>query len=138
MLIELHVYLLLCPMFLSISKFKIVFRKQSWFTINCVWILCNITNDKTFSRQNESSQLNITQCMQFNLPLSLVMPPEGYEHQKASQLHARVVVCNHNEIYLNSFKVCTSLIPRPPLFFVLRFAFSIIHGSERAVKNGEH
>ena len=31
----------------------------------------------------------------------------------------------------------TSLIPRPPPFFVLRFAFSIIHGSGRARKTGK-
>ena len=30
-----------------------------------------------------------------------------------------------------------SLVPRPPPFFVLRFAFSIIHGSGRVAKNGE-
>ena len=31
-----------------------------------------------------------------------------------------------------------SLVPRPtPFFFVLRFAFSIIHGGGRAAKNGE-
>ena len=30
-----------------------------------------------------------------------------------------------------------SLVPRPPTFFVLRFAFSIIHGSGRARKTGE-
>ena len=31
----------------------------------------------------------------------------------------------------------TSLVPRPPPFFVLRFAFSIIHGSGRARKTGK-
>ena len=31
----------------------------------------------------------------------------------------------------------TSLVPRPPLFFVLRFAFSIIHGRGRARKTGK-
>ena len=31
----------------------------------------------------------------------------------------------------------TSLVPRPPPYFALQFAFSIIHGSERAAKNGE-
>ena len=30
-----------------------------------------------------------------------------------------------------------SLVPRPLLFFVLWFVFSIMHGSRRAVKNGE-
>ena len=30
-----------------------------------------------------------------------------------------------------------SLVPRPPPFFVLRFAFSIIHGSGRARKTGK-
>ena len=30
-----------------------------------------------------------------------------------------------------------SLVPRPPLFFVLQFAFSIIHGSGRARKTGK-
>jgi len=30
-----------------------------------------------------------------------------------------------------------SLVPRPPRFFVLRFAFSIIHGSGRARKMGK-
>ena len=30
-----------------------------------------------------------------------------------------------------------SLVPRPPPFFVLRFAFSIIHGSGRARKMGK-
>ena len=34
-------------------------------------------------------------------------------------------------------QVKASLVPRPPLFFVLQFAFSIIHGSGRTVKNGE-
>ena len=29
------------------------------------------------------------------------------------------------------------LVPRPPLFFVIQFAFSIIHGSGRAAKNEE-
>ena len=33
--------------------------------------------------------------------------------------------------------VLTSLVPRPPLFFVLWFAFSIIHGRRRVAKNGE-
>jgi len=31
----------------------------------------------------------------------------------------------------------TSLVPRPSPFFVLRFSFSIIHGSERARKTGK-
>ena len=30
-----------------------------------------------------------------------------------------------------------SLVPRPPPFFALRFAFSIIHGSGRAGKTGK-
>ena len=30
-----------------------------------------------------------------------------------------------------------SLVPRPPLFFVLQFAFSIIHGSGKARKTGK-
>ena len=30
-----------------------------------------------------------------------------------------------------------SLVPRPPPFFVLRFSFSIIHGSGRARKTGK-
>ena len=30
-----------------------------------------------------------------------------------------------------------SLVPRPPPFFVLQFAFSIIHGSRRARKTGK-
>ena len=33
--------------------------------------------------------------------------------------------------------VWASLVPRPPPFFVLRFAFSIIHGSRRARKTGK-
>ena len=41
--------------------------------------------------------------------------------------------------YLDSTisKVLTSLVSRPPLFFVLRFAFSIIHGNGRARKTGK-
>ena len=34
------------------------------------------------------------------------------------------------------WKACISLVPRPPLFFVLRFAFSILHKTEEH-ENGE-
>ena len=33
--------------------------------------------------------------------------------------------------------VIPSLVPGPPLFFILRFAFSIIHGSGKARKMGK-
>jgi len=43
--------------------------------------------------------------------------------------------------YVDSSSLCAStkpsLVPRPPLFFVLWFAFSIIHGSGRAQKTGK-
>ena len=35
------------------------------------------------------------------------------------------------------FSYLNTLVSRPPLFFVLRFAFSIIHGSGRARKTGK-
>ena len=41
---------------------------------------------------------------------------------------SRNCCCNHVHFY--------SLVPRPPLFFVLQFAFSIIHVSGRARKMG--
>ena len=40
-------------------------------------------------------------------------------------------------VTLRSMKARSSLVPRPPPFFVLRFAFSIIYGSGRVRKMGK-
>ena len=40
------------------------------------------------------------------------------------------------EAHYKGQQVMYSLVPRPPPFFVLRFSFSIIHGSEERKKRG--
>ena len=45
---------------------------------------------------------------------------------------AMIAVCREGITYV----LCTSLIPRPPPFFVFWFAFSIIHEAEECEKWG--
>ena len=57
------------------------------------------------------------------------------EQKNAHGKHERVTRQSSQH---TSTTTCTaSLVPRPPLFFVHRFSFSIIHGSGRARKTGK-